>query len=152
MADFMVQPTKKWIRFEYTLVSMIFCVAVGIYVNELPDQPAWLLIFPALLFLWPLSRQLSRMFTRIVVSGDKLRYESGILSRTTRSIQVSKIQDVRIDQTLVQRLIAVGNLSIETAGETSRLTIMDVDSPQAVADELLEATQSAPRKRKGEPV
>ena len=38
----------------------------------------------------------------------------------------------------MQRMFGVGNLSIETAGEASRLTIVDVDNPQALADEILD--------------
>ena len=33
-----------------------------------------------------------------------------------------------------QRIFRVGDISIETAGETSRLTIPDVDDPQTIAD------------------
>jgi hypothetical protein len=32
--------------------------------------------------------------------------------------------------------VRIGNLSIETAGETSRLVIENIDEPQAVADAL----------------
>jgi hypothetical protein len=42
-----------------------------------------------------------------------------------------------VDQNVTQRMFGVGNLSLETSGETSRLTIEDVDSPQALADEIM---------------
>jgi hypothetical protein len=35
----------------------------------------------------------------------------------------------------------VGDLSIETAGETSRLTIRSVDDPQALADDIMNRAQ-----------
>jgi uncharacterized membrane protein YdbT with pleckstrin-like domain len=85
----------------------------------------------------------------VTLAGDKLRYESGALSKTTRTIQVSKVQDVRVDQSLLQRLIGTGNLSIETAGETSRLTVENIDDPGAVADAITEASQGQPQKPKG---
>jgi hypothetical protein len=40
-----------------------------------------------------------------------------------------------------QRVFNVGDLSIETAGESSRLTVHNVDDPQALADELLNRSQ-----------
>jgi len=48
---------------------------------------------------------------------------------------------VRVDQGMAQRLFGIGNLSIETAGESSRLTLHNVDSPQALADELMNRVQ-----------
>lgn len=151
MADLIVQPTKKWVRFQYTLVFFVFCVAVFVWVNMLQDRAtAWLLLLPALLFLWPAAGHLRQHFTRITISGDKLHYESGILSKTMRTIQISKVQDVRVDQTLGQRLVGIGTLSIETAGETSRLTIANIDHPRLVADGIIDASQGQPQKRKGE--
>jgi uncharacterized membrane protein YdbT with pleckstrin-like domain len=154
MADTVVQPTRKWIRFPYTTVFIVFCIAVFLYVNYLQAKPgwsAWLLVVPALLFLFPIAGSIRRHFTRITITGDKLRYELGILSKTTRTIQISKIQDVTVKQSLGQRLIDVGLLSIETAGETSRLTINNIDDPRMVADEILDAAQGhPPAKQKGE--
>ena len=72
------------------------------------------------------------------------------VSKSTRTIQISKVQDVRVDQTLTQRLLKIGNLSMETAGETSRLTVVNVDHPQDVADELIDISDSGSGK-KGKP-
>jgi uncharacterized membrane protein YdbT with pleckstrin-like domain len=77
-----------------------------------------------------------------VVSGDRLRYETGLAAKSTRTIQLSKIQDVRAEQRLTQRIFNVGNLSIETAGEASRLTLFNVDDPNKLADEILNRSQA----------
>ncbi len=157
MADLVIQPTRKYVRFKYTTVIIAFCIAVFLHVNYLEGRvTGWWLIAPALLFVWPIAGEMRRRFTKITITGDKLHYDSGVIAKTTRTIQVSKVQDVRVDQSVWQRLMGVGTLSIETAGETSRLTIADIDDPRAVADQLVEASQSAPQpppqKRKGERV
>jgi uncharacterized membrane protein YdbT with pleckstrin-like domain len=103
--------------------------------------PVWVMALPIVLLLWPISRWVRRQCTKAVISGDRLRYETGVLSRATRNIQLSKIQDVRVDQKLADRMLNVGDLSIETAGETSRLTLPNVDSPQALADEIMTRVQ-----------
>jgi uncharacterized membrane protein YdbT with pleckstrin-like domain len=63
-------------------------------------------------------------------------------SRSTRTMEIHKVQDVRVDQSLTQRLLGTGNISIETAGETSRLTLVNIDRPQYVADRILEAAHN----------
>ena len=69
--------------------------------------------------------------------GGPAALRAGVASRSTRNIQLSKIQDVRVDQGVGQRLFGVGNLAIETAGESSRLTLFNVDKPQELADEIM---------------
>ena len=66
------------------------------------------------------------------------------MPRTTRNISLPKVQDVRVDQTVKQRIFGVGNISIETAGEASRLVIRNLDRPNQVADEILAASHHAP--------
>jgi uncharacterized membrane protein YdbT with pleckstrin-like domain len=152
MADLLVRPTRKWIRLKYTIVFILFAIAVGVYVNALQDKlEPWLLAVPGLLFLWPIAGSIARRFTKIEITGDKLRYETGMMSRTTRTIQISKVQDVRVDQSFLQRLVGIGNLSIETAGETSRLTMEDIDEPHAVADAILDASRGLPQPPKRKP-
>ena len=124
---------------------MLSLVAVAIFVHSryMREQPPWLPAVVALLLVVPVAQHLKRQFTKLVFTGDKIRYEAGTLSKTTRTIQAPKVQDVRVDQTLVQRMLRIGNLSIETAGESSRLTVANIDSPQAIADRIIDAAHPA---------
>jgi putative membrane protein len=109
----------------------------------------WLPWAVPLVFVPVLWRALNRQLTTVTIAGERLRYESGLFSKSTRTIQLQKVQDVRVDQRLSQRLFGVGNLSIETAGEASRLTIPDVDNPQALADTILDHSQRGQEQRPG---
>jgi uncharacterized membrane protein YdbT with pleckstrin-like domain len=51
------------------------------------------------------------------------------------------VQDVRVDQKMLQRLFDIGDISIETAGEASRLTLHNIDKPQTLADEIMNRAQ-----------
>jgi uncharacterized membrane protein YdbT with pleckstrin-like domain len=101
----------------------------------------WLPAVAALGLLFPIRRHIRRQSVKMTIAGDKLRYEAGLLSKTTRNIQLSKVQDVRVDQSLGQRMLGVGDISIETSGESSRLEMDNVDAPQAIADEIVAASQ-----------
>jgi uncharacterized membrane protein YdbT with pleckstrin-like domain len=96
------------------------------------------------LFLPVLWLAVRRQFTTVTITGERLRYEVGMFTKSTRTIQLPKVQDVRVDQRLSQRIFHVGNISIETAGEASRLTIPDVDNPQSLADTILDHSQQGP--------
>jgi uncharacterized membrane protein YdbT with pleckstrin-like domain len=128
------------------------CLSIFILNNYVQLDREWVLLLPALLFVFPIAGSIRRRFTRMTITGDKLRYETGILSRCTRTIQLSKIQGVHVDQSFAQRLVGIGTLSFETAGETSQLSMANVDDPQGIADRILEAAQAQQPKRKGEHV
>ena len=146
MEDTVIRPTLKFIKLGYALVLLLIVAAV-IGASMLPLEYAqyrpWLMGLPVLLLIWPARRHLTRQFTKATIAGDKLRYEVGALGKSTRNISLPKVQDVRVDQSVTQRMFNVGNLSIETAGEASRLTIRNIDRPQAVADQILAASHGA---------
>ena len=136
------RPTIKFIRLGY--VAVLLAVIGCFIVNQWKPESAVSLV----LFLWPLERHLRRQFTVATVLEDKLRFETGMLSKFTRNIQLSKVQDITVRQTIGQRLAGVGDISIETAGETSRLTIQNIDKPQQIADELTEIAQHGTGNKK----
>ena len=139
MADFIVRPSAKVLKAVYFLCAAAATALAA--ASVVTEQSGWLYLaaVPLLVFLWALLRHLSLRFTRLVIAGGRVRYESGVLSKTTRTMELSKLQDIRVDQSLGQRLLNTGDLSLETAGETSRIVIQDVDRPREVADRILEA-------------
>jgi uncharacterized membrane protein YdbT with pleckstrin-like domain len=143
MEELVIRPTMKFVRLGYLAVIVLFLAALAVQSQiEMPaGWPGWAIpgVF-LLVLIWPASRHLARQFTRMTMVGDKLRYETGMLSKSTRTIQLSKVQDVTVRQSLAQRMAGVGDLSIETAGESSRLTFSNIDQPQAIADRIIDAS------------
>ena len=146
MTELVVRPTAKFIKAGAILAALVVLALEIAYVAKWRDNQklTWVPIVAPLLLLWPAERWLRRNFIKAVVTDDRLRYEIGVASKSTRNIQLSKVQDVRVDQRLGQRMWTVGDISIETAGEASRLTIRNVDNPQSLADEIMSRAQKGP--------
>jgi membrane protein YdbS with pleckstrin-like domain len=128
----------KFIKLSYVL-ALVLAVALGVYLLMDQSHPeyVWAFTVPAFLLALTAIRHVQRRLVKLTILGDRLRYESGLFSKTTRTIELMKIQDVRVDQTLGQRLVNIGNLSLETAGGTSRIEIRSIDRPQEAADHIL---------------
>ncbi|MCL5744000.1 MAG: PH domain-containing protein [Acidobacteria bacterium] len=139
MPEKIIRPSLKFIKAGYLITLVIVLATAGLAVRY--EQPVWEAAIALFLFVWPIERHLHRQITKISILEDKLRYETGLLSKTTRTIQLPKVQDVTVQQRLSQRIFGVGDLSIETAGETSRLTVMNIDAPQVIADEIIAFSQ-----------
>jgi membrane protein YdbS with pleckstrin-like domain len=106
--------------------------------------PVWVpLLVPLGLQMLAAIRHLERLMSRLTVADDRVKFESGMFSKSTRVMELVKIQDVRVDQTLVQRMLNVGNLSLETAGETSRIVMPAIDRPHEAADHVLVSASGA---------
>ena len=142
MPEITIRPTAKFIKAGAVLAAIVVVGLDVLYLTQWTGSaPYWVMVIPLLILVWPASRWMRRRYTKAVISADRLRYEVGLASRSTRNIQLSKIQDVRVDQSLTHRLFGVGDLSIETAGEASRLTLRNIDSPQQLADEIMSRAQ-----------
>jgi hypothetical protein len=57
-------------------------------------------------------------------------------------MELRKVQDVRVDQTVTQRMLNTGDITVETAGESSRITMHSIDDPHHAAEHILELTRS----------
>jgi uncharacterized membrane protein YdbT with pleckstrin-like domain len=139
-----VHPSAKLLIPCYVLSGLV-AVGVAIYISNRPqDQPAqyWLCLIPAIILIWTASVHLRRSLIRLHLEEFRLRYESGFISKSTRMMELRKVQDIRVNQSMIQRMLNTGDLSIETAGESSRLVMLNIDKPQSVADQILEASHA----------
>jgi len=146
MADIVIRPSMKFIKAGYVFALLVVCAAVIVHYNYMADEhpTPWLPMASLLVLLWPIKRHIRRQTVKLTIAGEKLRYETGLASKSTRLIQLPKVQDVRVIQSLSQRMFGVGDISIETAGENSRLIVENLDNPQALAEEITDLAGHAP--------
>lgn len=139
-----IRQSLKAVLFGYVL-CLAAEVAIAIYwIAENPEGFVLaLLALPPILAVFVAIRHIQRRTTKITILDGRLRYESGLFSKTTRTMELVKVQDVRVDQTLGQRLFNVGDVSLETAGESSRIVMRSIDRPQQAADKILELAHGA---------
>lgn len=143
MPAMQLRASTKFIKLGYVFCLML-ALAIAVYLEASPKDERWwwLLIVPGFLAILVLTRHIERKRMKLEILGDRLRFQSGFLSKTTRTMELIKVQDVRVDQTLGQRLVGLGDLSFETAGETSRIVMRSIDRPQLAADHILELAKT----------
>jgi len=144
MPRMQLRASTKFIKLGY-VICLLLAVAIAVYLRATgpaDDRLWWVLIIPGILAFVVLTRHIERRLMKLEIFGDRLRFESGFLSKTTRTMELAKVQDVRVDQTLGQRMVGIGDLSFETAGETSRIIMKSIDRPQQAADHILELARA----------
>jgi len=138
-----IRPSTRLVRPFYTLCFVL----IGIYFFIVNNNPGWpsgtsaFLVLPGALLVWTLVRHLRLRFVTLKVTGNKLQFEQGFLSKSIRTMELSKVQDVGVSQSFAQRLVGIGDIRVETAGDSSPVSMRSVDNPQAVADFILESVR-----------
>jgi uncharacterized membrane protein YdbT with pleckstrin-like domain len=74
--------------------------------------------------------------TNFVVTTDRLIYRSGIIAKSGKEIPLERVNDIAFTQSIFERIIGSGDLSIESAGAKSRETFSDVPHPSRVQNEI----------------
>jgi uncharacterized membrane protein YdbT with pleckstrin-like domain len=141
MEDRLIRPSMKTVRAAYALAVVVIGAGVWAYFKFADDKPRWLLAIPLIALLPPLKMHLSRRLVTLRLHDDHLTLEVGFFSRTRRTVDMAKIQDVTVRQTLGQRMLGVGDLMLESAGESGAMAIQNLDGPRELADAIIASSK-----------
>jgi len=134
----------KTVWAAYGVAIVVILAGVWAYFKFEPDWPPWAPAILLIVLLPPIRMHLKRRMITLRFHDDHLTLETGFLSRTRRTVDMAKIQDVTVRQTLGQRLLGVGDLMLESAGESGAMAIANVDSPREIADQILASSKRSP--------
>jgi uncharacterized membrane protein YdbT with pleckstrin-like domain len=80
---------------------------------------------------------------------DSLEVETGILSRSIDNLQLFRVRDLRLKQSVLGRLFGFGDISITSTDQsTPHLIIRGVDAPRALYDTLREGVARSQATRR----
>lgn len=147
-ALFSVNPTLKFVWAGYVLTGAAAFLIVAFLSLLLPAvSPIIFVVIGLLLLLIPVYFHARQKLSRYTLTPDKLEIDSGLISRTTTSIPLARVQDVTVKSTVTQRLLGLGDIIVDNAGtDGDRIVFANIDRPRKYADILLEQVQ----KKSGE--
>ena len=99
-------------------------------------------VIPVLGWLALLIWWLKCITTSLRLEGERLIYGEGILARATNEIRLRDIRSIHVRQTFLQRIFGSGDVHIITAGDRPEISILGVDHPQEVRDQIEAARPS----------
>jgi membrane protein YdbS with pleckstrin-like domain len=84
--------------------------------------------------------------THIVITTKRVVTRVGILTRSGRDVPLSRVNDVSFTETLLERVLRCGTLTVESAGERGQVVLTDVPRVAEVQRMLYELTERASRE------
>ncbi len=135
--EVLVDVRPHWIFFVGPAVLTVVAAAVAITVAaRYPSAPigvAWVLalmgVVPA---LWLAARVLRWLGINLVVTTRRLILRRGLFGRELVQIRLSQVSEVHCYQTLTDRIVGSGRLTLDVQGEDGRLVLDDVRHPRTL--------------------
>jgi membrane protein YdbS with pleckstrin-like domain len=132
---FMAEPTAALVG--STILGIVLLVQ-GL------DSPDWLgtaakVVVIALILgslLWFGVRYAKWATTNFVVTSDRLIYRVGVLAKKGIEIPLERVNTVFFNQSIFERMLGAGDLTIESGGETGKQAFTDIRRPSLVQNEI----------------
>ena len=141
---FVARPTLLFIKIGY-VIAAVGSIALAAILAWLPrylfnfDLP-WLIWLPVALavLLVPAYKHIKRNLVSYTLTDSKIEIDEGFIARTTRNVPLSKVQDVTVTASLVQRVLGYGDVVIDNASEQGgKIILNDIQDPRRHADLLM---------------
>ncbi|PRP66756.1 PH domain-containing protein [Nonlabens agnitus] len=108
----------------YVFKNVKALIAVALYsafgINNFGDYRIVIGLTALVVILGLLSPLLSYYFFTFYVEGDELIIQKGVLNKERKAIPLERIQSVNITQNLVQRILQLVAVEVETAGSKAK--------------------------------
>ena len=135
-----------------TVIIVGGCTAIFLIWPGAPRWSRWALLgVGAVAVCWFLTRFARWRATDLVVTTMRVIYRRGVVSRSSREIPLSSVQDVRFVQSLGERLIGKGQLSVHSAVAHGEEPIQDVRRPAVVQGLINRASEESRREPADDP-
>ena len=140
-----IGPTLKFVKLGYIATALGAILLVALL--ALTPIPTWLsVVFALFLFLIPAYFNLKQRLISYTLTDQSIEVDSGLVSRMTRNVPLTRIQDVTVSASMTQRLLNFGDVVIDNASEDGgKIIIKNIDSPREYADKLLKRMRQIER-------
>jgi membrane protein YdbS with pleckstrin-like domain len=120
-----------------TLLVVALAALVAVAVNDVGD---WALLAAAgvvvAALVWFAGRYSRWATTNFVLTTDRLIYRAGVVAKKGVEMPLERVNTVFSSQSVLERLLRFGDLTIESAGERGQQTFSDIPEPGLVQNEI----------------
>jgi uncharacterized membrane protein YdbT with pleckstrin-like domain len=119
-----------------TIVGFVAATWVSAETN-LADWVLWVL-FLAVLVFYVVPRLVAWATSNFVVTSERVIHRQGFIAKKSMEIPHEKINDVRFEQGIIDRIVGAGTLIISSASEFGRNDFDDIRHPEDVQKVIYE--------------
>jgi uncharacterized membrane protein YdbT with pleckstrin-like domain len=127
-----------WFFAPQILAFVGLLVVAALVVIFTPPSPVQLVVAAVAVawLVWFLARYLVWRSTNFFITTDRLINRTGLIRRQGIEIPLERVNTVFFSQTIFERMMGMGDLAIESAGEQGSQTIDNIARPLRVQNEI----------------
>jgi len=114
-----------WLVMLYVTKSSVWAIYVGLFI----------FFVTALNMAWQVQVW---AHTNLVLTDQRLIYQTGVFTRRSREIPLAKINDVSFIQMVLGRMLGMGDLVVESASESGPFAYFNMPHPEQLKMQMLE--------------
>ncbi len=133
----------------HVLVAIILAAIPFLLKKPWPGEPRWM--FPLFILMglgvigWPIMMVRT---VRFRVSNYRIDFERGLLSKHIDTLELWHVEDIRFDQSLMDRMLNVGNITILSHDDTTPKLVMNgLPNPRPLFEALKQRVIAVKRQR-----
>ncbi|MRG54594.1 PH domain-containing protein [Phyllobacterium sp. SYP-B3895] len=88
-----------------------------------------------------------RLATKYTLTTHRLIVEVGIISKRVDDIELYRIKDTKSDQGLIDRLLQIGSVSVNTTDASGNWNLQKITSPRQTRETIRHATEQLKQSR-----
>jgi uncharacterized membrane protein YdbT with pleckstrin-like domain len=137
--EVVVDLRPHWLFLAKPVGALVLVIVVAIIaVNQhAPQLVKWaLLALLAVAVVWSLIRYAKWATTNFTVTTDRIVHRTGVLAKHGREIPLDHLNDISYQQSFFERLVGIGDLLVESAGQRGQETFPDLPKPGLLQNEI----------------
>ena len=113
-------------------------------------NPFWIILTAATggLFLFVVAYLvIVRLTTRYTLTNHRLMVEKGIIAKKIDDIELYRIKDTKLDQGVIDRMLQIGSVKVNTSDVSGNWNIKKILSPRDTREKIRKATEQLKQSR-----
>ncbi|MCD6367685.1 MAG: PH domain-containing protein [Candidatus Aenigmarchaeota archaeon] len=141
---------KSFLKYYFSAV-VFFVLTVAMLINIIPNflpetldnMITYALFFLGVIFL--LVAEVKRLIVKYIITNERIIENRGIFNITHDSIPYEMIEKMVLNQSLIKRILKIGDMIVDT-GE-KQLVLESLDNPQKIEDLIYKMREDAWKER-----
>lgn len=128
--------TSQWVNFWWIALCVLAIPITWAAYQYVVASP-YVLLLLVVPIPWALWQYLDTKTTRYTLTSQRLRLESGVLTKTIDEIELYRIKDTQLHQTVLDRALNIGTVEILSSDETNpELFLRKIPGPREFREQL----------------
>ena len=133
---FKLQPAFLFVALSYAWAAALTIFST-ILIAYLGGSLIWVLGVSVVLFSYPLWQHLKWNKVRYILSSTKIEIQQGLIDKNSSYLALWHIQNVTVNESLLDRILGIGDILIDSAGSANKMTLKKIRQPRRYADIIL---------------